>query len=219
MWQFSLFGIPITVEPMHWVSLGIIGYLSVGNGELGSLGILVFVLAGFLSILIHELGHAAAIRKFRLPVEIRMITLGGVAIHPPARTRTERFIISAAGPVAQAAAGFLILFLMKNLSIPAEKVYFLSFFDTFIWISFLWAIFNCLPIFPMDGGHMVKELCGPTRRTWTHIIALITVGLIIVAMVVTGYVATFALIMLLFMGYQNYQMLQLAKRDQDRWKS
>ncbi len=219
MWQFSLFGIPITVEPMHWVSLGIIGYLSVGNGELGSLGILVFVLAGFLSILIHELGHAAAIRKFRLPVEIRMVTLGGVAIHPPARTRSARFIISAAGPVAQATAGLLIFLLINNLSIPAEKVYFLSFFDTFVWISFLWAIFNCLPIFPMDGGQMVKEICGPTRRTWTHIIALITVGLIIVAMLVTGYVATFALIMLLFMGYQNYQMLQLAKRDQDRWKS
>lgn len=218
MWQFSLFGISITVEPMHWFSLAIIGYLSIGQSSLGMIGVLIFIVAGFLSILIHELGHAAAIRKFGLPVQIRMVSLGGVAIHPPARSRLERFIIAAAGPLAQALVAFIVMLLLSKMSIPPEKEYFLKFFNTFIWISFVWAIFNCLPIFPMDGGHMVQEICGPNRRTWPHIIALITIGLIIAAMIITKFIATFALIMLLFMGYQNFQMLQQIKQDQDRWK-
>ena len=58
MIQFSLFGIPVRVEPIFWLTLALIGGgLSARDSE-SLLVVALFVLAGFVSVLIHEMGHA-----------------------------------------------------------------------------------------------------------------------------------------------------------------
>ena len=58
MTRFSLFGIPITIQPFFWVAMAILGYLgNQGGGDNLLMLVAVFMIAGFLSILIHELGH------------------------------------------------------------------------------------------------------------------------------------------------------------------
>ena len=55
--------------------------------------VLVFVFAGFLSIIIHELGHALTIRKYGLPTAITLRAFGGYASFPAGKLdRKQSFL-------------------------------------------------------------------------------------------------------------------------------
>ena len=64
MVQFHLLGFPVTVQPWHWAILAFCGgALGIRDPE-DLLPVLLFMPAGFVSILIHELGHALTMRQF-----------------------------------------------------------------------------------------------------------------------------------------------------------
>jgi hypothetical protein len=61
--------------------------------------LVLFVLAGFISVLIHELGHALTGRLFKAQTAITLHAFGGFAVFPSARfTRWQDFLVTAAGP-------------------------------------------------------------------------------------------------------------------------
>src|SRR3954453_21612656 len=58
MLRFSIFGFPVTVHWMFWVVIAILGGgLDSGNGPKQFQALLLWMVAAFISILIHELGH------------------------------------------------------------------------------------------------------------------------------------------------------------------
>lgn len=208
MIRFKIFGIPVTVEPWFWLTMAFIGggfsALQSNNPE-AFLRVALFVLAGFVSILIHELGHALTIRKFGLPTQITLTTFGGYATHPAGiLSRTKSFLVTAAGPAIQIVFGLLVLLIYINTSMPSDHIEYFVFILAAI--SIIWAVFNCLPIFPLDGGQMLASILGPRRAKILHmtgIICAIIIGLIGLKF---GY-----MLVLVFMGlfaWQNYQMLQ-----------
>ena len=95
MIEFKLFGIPVRVEPLFWLTIAILGGgLSAKSSE-GLLLVALFVLAAFVSVLIHEMGHAMMIRKFGLPTEITLTTLGGYATYPAGvLSRKKSFLVT-----------------------------------------------------------------------------------------------------------------------------
>lgn len=116
--NFSIFGFPVRVHPFFWLVGLIMGLYGRGDGIV----IITWVLATFVSILIHELGHALMIRRFGGEAHIVLYAMGGLAIegqprssdgfgnpwesHTPsytqrARTPREQILISAAGPGIQ----------------------------------------------------------------------------------------------------------------------
>ena len=114
--NFQIFGFPVRIHPLFWVVGLVLGY----RGEADPIWLLTCMVAVFVSILIHELGHAFLIRRFGRPAHIVLYGMGGLAIEghdtphsawssfsfePPRRSRTptEQIIISFAGP----AAGFI----------------------------------------------------------------------------------------------------------------
>ena len=63
MIHFTLFGIPIYIRPTFWIVLAIFGGI-LGVSSVESLIYpALFVIAGFIAILSHELGHALVGRK------------------------------------------------------------------------------------------------------------------------------------------------------------
>ena len=70
MFSFRIFNIPVRVEPWFWVTLALIGGALRANTKEALIAVLFFLLAGFISILVHELGHALTARFFRHRVEI-----------------------------------------------------------------------------------------------------------------------------------------------------
>lgn len=205
MIQFTLFGIPVRVEPLFWLTLAILGGGLSANSSAGLLLVALFVLAAFISVLIHEMGHALMIRKFGLPTQVTLTTLGGYATYPAGvLSRKQSFAVTAAGPAVQLGFGVAVIILSKYLTFENSQL------DQFVWylivVSIVWALFNCLPIYPLDGGQMLAAVLGPRRARSLHVTGMVCAGLVGLFALTSGY-----LFMALFMGlftWQNYQMLQ-----------
>ena len=64
MIRFSIFGIPVQVQPFFWLSLVLIGGAMDANPPAAILELALFVLAGFISILVPEPRPTFTARKF-----------------------------------------------------------------------------------------------------------------------------------------------------------
>lgn len=207
MLSFRIFNIPVHVQPWFWLTLGLIGGGLRASDSLEMLRVLVFIIAGFISILIHELGHALLVRKFKLPTEIHLVALGGFATHPAGRlSRKESFIVTAGGPAIQFALGVLAIVLLGILPFP-EGSLMIWLLNSLAFVSIAWSLLNCLPVFPMDGGQMLAAILGPRRQKTTYLVGMITAivfGLI-------GFLILQQILLAVFMGYFAYQNWQKLK--------
>ncbi|MFO0913418.1 MAG: site-2 protease family protein [Pirellulales bacterium] len=128
---FQFAGTPVRVQPMFWLSALLLG--SRGSAQ----QLLVFVAVMFVSVLVHELGHAVAIRYFGWEPSITLHGFGGVATYHAGlrggNRRTQlglspwgQIVIAAAGPLAGIGlAGCVILGLLAaNRSFPLNLSFF-----------------------------------------------------------------------------------------------
>jgi Zn-dependent protease len=211
MIHFTLWGIPVRIEPWFWITMAFIGGGLHAANSMDILLVLVFMFAGFLSILIHELGHAVAIRRYGLPTSITLQAFGGYASYPSGRlSRPQSFLVTAAGPAVQFAFGVLLIVLARNLSIP-EGSLFGPFLRDLIWVSIAWSVLNCLPVYPMDGGQMLAAVLGPQKQRYVHLIS----AFVAVAIGLAGYLYLGTLLLPLFMAFfawQNWQAFQTTGR-------
>ena len=169
--------------------------------------VIVFVFAGFLSIIIHELGHALTIRKYGLPSAITLRAFGGYASFPAGKLdRKQSFFVTAAGPILQFVFGVLLIVLAPSISIP-EGSLFLPFLRNLIWVSIAWSILNCLPVYPLDGGQMMAAILGPRKQHYVHLISSIVAVIIGIA----GCLYLGSILLPIFMAlfaWQNWQSFQ-----------
>ena len=158
-WQvFQLAGIPLFIHP-SWLFVLVLATLLFqrqyqGNVLLG----LITALLLFLSVVLHELGHALVSQ--RVGVKVRSITLfmlGGVATmerDPP--TPRGALLVAAAGPAVSALLAVLLAAGVHPFShvLPAlsQMAFFLASLNAFL------ALFNLLPGLPLDGGQILKAL-------------------------------------------------------------
>ena len=228
---FRLFGFPVRVTPWFWVVMALIGSDTFNDRVLGPLAIVIWTACGFISILVHELGHSISAKWFRCPSQIVLIAFGGYAEYydgpPPSGWR--RLLVALAGPIA----GLLLfgLVLVSDMSVEwASKHPVLSRFYIYLLIqNLVWSLFNLLPIFPMDGGKALREIlyiCGVRRPDApTYTVSVIVAGLLVTAGLMKllrqdlGILewlpytpGPFMLVWFGMMAYQNYELLQQSKR-------
>src|SRR5258707_9361798 len=105
--NFSLFGIPIRIHPFFWLFSAILGW---DRQRPNFNQILICVLCVFVSILIHELGHALTAKSYGWPPHIVLFAFGGYASYQPSwgKTTGRTLLILFAGP----GAGFIFYFLI-----------------------------------------------------------------------------------------------------------
>jgi Zn-dependent protease/CBS domain-containing protein len=116
---------------------------------------LVASLLFFVSILLHELGHAFVARRFGLRTRsITLFIFGGVARleRDPKDGRAE-FWMAAAGPaVSLALAG--LFYACATLAFVAPSAAAVAKYLALI--NLMLALFNLVPAFPMDGGRLLR---------------------------------------------------------------
>lgn len=174
MIRFLIFNIPVTVQPWFWLTLAFIsGNLFVDNMQ-DIINLLLFLIAGFISILVHELGHALTAKHFGRRVEIVLQAFGGYAAYSGAGAlgRKQSFLITAAGPGIQIVLGLAALAMVR--SGPEMNPQIQYFLVVLAGISLIWAVLNLLPILPMDGGRLVENALGPERRKTALMISLVS---------------------------------------------
>jgi Zn-dependent protease len=186
-WNFVLFGIPIRTSPWFWLAAFMLGQSAATfpiNGKAaGGQGLLVWTVAIFLSILIHELGHSLAFRYFGFDSHIVLYHFGGIAVADRNRyggyaavesNPWNDIAISAAGPAAQLLAAAVVIVLLKLTGYgvpdpigwlgsllagrPLPSDYLEMFLFLFLAVSILWALMNLLPVYPLDGGQISRNL-------------------------------------------------------------
>lgn len=106
---FTLWGIPVSIDPSSWVVLALLGGgLGISSGT-DLLQVAIFVAMGMLSLLAHEMGHALMGRRLtgQQPI-ITIAMMGGLTILPCAPyTRRDQFLFTAAGPLGGLALGLI----------------------------------------------------------------------------------------------------------------
>jgi Zn-dependent protease/CBS domain-containing protein len=115
----------------------------------------------FVTLLLHELSHAAVARRNHLPVDsITLFALGGVArIRKDAATAGTEFWMALAGPIVSAMIGGLALALAFGLGWSPGNEPSTPPLVTLVWLGYInlsLAVFNMIPGFPLDGGRVLR---------------------------------------------------------------
>lgn len=127
-------------------------------------------LALFTLVLLHEFGHALACRQTGGEArEIVLWPLGGVAyVAPPQRPGAVLWSI-AAGPLVNVAIGVVLTGLLWGGGSALWRVSpnAVEWLGQIWWINLVILIFNLLPVYPLDGGQILRALLwfriGPAR--------------------------------------------------------
>jgi Zn-dependent protease/predicted transcriptional regulator len=118
----------------------------------------------FAIIVLHELGHALAARRFGIRTrDIVLLPMGGVARldRVPDDPRQE-LLIAIAGPtinVVLAALLFVVVAITWGIAgISQFNFGPQHFLVSLFWVNVMLAAFNMLPAFPMDGGRVLRAM-------------------------------------------------------------
>ena len=120
---------------------------------------LTFIAVVFISIIVHELGHAFLITNRGFQVNrIALHGLGGDVTGNHGRAKPQdRLLISIAGPAAGLALGLPFL-ILQLLGIFDASYVIATVITMFVWVNIIWSLFNLLPMLPLDGGHAFSSL-------------------------------------------------------------
>jgi Zn-dependent protease len=163
MFRFNLFGFPVEVRWQFWLVTAMLGGAMDARGPEAMRGLFVWMVVVFGSILLHELGHALAMRHFGDGrVNIVLHSFGGYAQGTRWLGRTEDIIISAAGPAASLLIGFIGWLVLEAL--PMRPGLLEDGLLDWKHVNLVWALVNLLPIIPLDGGHISAALHGGDRQ-------------------------------------------------------
>lgn len=202
MIRFKIFGFPVAVHWFFWIIALLIGGGLFAQTADDWARALVMVPVVFISILVHELGHAFAGRHYHARPSILLHGLGGMAtLHGMRANWIQSIWVSAAGPAAGLALGLFSMVLLLFVPIVHEVPMLQQalFFCTLI--NFFWTFVNLLPIMPMDGGQILREILGPRNLKLAYQIGFaVAVGCALLAFMVNLYILA---ILLGFLAYAN----------------
>ena len=127
---------------------------------------LIFILALFFCVLLHEYGHALTARRYGVKTrDIILLPIGGVARleRIPDNPRQELWIALAGPAVNVAIAALLAAWLQVTAGWqPVDQLTVTggSFVERLLVVNLFLVIFNLVPAFPMDGGRVLRALLG-----------------------------------------------------------
>ncbi|WP_376789259.1 M50 family metallopeptidase [Thermoflexus sp.] len=158
---FTLAGTPVRI---HWSLIAVLALAMLGAGALGGWraalrqGLWWGLLFGL--VLLHEIGHLMAARLLRIPVSsILLWPLGGfTAVRLPAGRFGTEFVIALAGPAVNLLiAVSLSVMGMGGSAIRSPGEHWSL--GSILWMfNLLLGVFNLLPVFPLDGGRILRSL-------------------------------------------------------------
>jgi len=153
---------------MHTTFLLLIGWIAVSawlaqRNLPAVLGSVLFVLALFACVVLHEYGHALTARKYGIQTrDITLLPIGGVArLERMPEKPIQELWVALAGPAVNVVIAVLlyIWLVATNTLGPITSLSATSgnFFERLLVVNISLVLFNLIPAFPMDGGRVVRE--------------------------------------------------------------
>lgn len=207
----------LSIHPLFWLFAALLGYLWSHT----LVGTLIWIVVIFVSVLVHELGHALTGLLFKQQVHIQLLMFGGMTTRSgPSIRLWKEFILTLNGPVAGyalSAAAFGIWYVLQPTS-PIIHVM----LSSFVWINLFWSTVNLFPVLPLDGGHLLRivleAIFGAKGTAYALLVGVILGGAITVAAFIVGWILVGAVFFLLtfesFRGWMSYRHVVEGDRDQ-----
>jgi Zn-dependent protease/CBS domain-containing protein len=162
----SIFGIDLFLHASFLLLLpwfGVAHYLT-DRTLASAVGGVVFILAVFSMVILHELSHALVARRYGIQTkDITLLPIGGVArLDRMPDKPFHELVVALAGPLSNvviAAVLFVVLRAMHHATwndmVAPSRAPFLA---QLLFVNLSLAVFNMIPAFPMDGGRAVRAL-------------------------------------------------------------
>ena len=170
-WSWHLFkisGIPLSVHYSFLLLLAYIGYQGwMAQGVTGLIWSVLTVCAFFACVVIHELGHSFAARRYGVGVRrILLMPIGGMAeFDSLPREPSKELVITIAGPAVNFVLAALLWWPVNQL--PQNIMFYSAqgLLFQLLWANLVMGVFNLVPVFPMDGGRIFRALLA-TKFTY-----------------------------------------------------
>ncbi|HEY0947489.1 MAG TPA: site-2 protease family protein [Opitutaceae bacterium] len=167
-WSINLFRIRGIQLALHSSFLLLLGYVAWAgwdeNGGAGLIGNIIQVALLFTCVVLHELGHSFTARHFGVEVpRILLLPIGGMAeFDSIPRKPGSELLIALAGPAVNFALVSLLLVAGALPGFwtpwPAMPLSVLEVLQLMLVVNLIMGVFNLVPVFPMDGGRVLRAL-------------------------------------------------------------
>ena len=217
--HFRIFGIPVRVEPFFVVVAFLFGIRLEPLWVVFAFAVIVFV-----SVLVHELGHAVTYRLLGQRSAIVLHGFGGFTVPTGggrrALSKPKSILVSLSGALTQLVVlGLPAYFVFYRTDWGLQQRIDYAFDQGFFswapvlyylqWVSIWWAVFNLLPIRPLDGGHVAEELVGFENACKLSIGAAVVAGFLAYR---ASFIGLFGLLFFGLFAYMNFQELRAGQQ-------
>jgi Zn-dependent protease len=230
-WSINLFRIRGIQLAVHFSFLLLLAYAAYEGWQDGgweqllwSVGIL---LAFFACVVLHELGHSFTAMHFGIGVRrILLMPIGGMAeFESIPRQPSRELLITLAGPAVNFAIAAILWPVVgfAGDDYPANAV---GFGQLLLHANLLMGCFNLLPVFPMDGGRILRALLAtrlPYLRAtfWAATVGkvLAVIAGMIAALYFNNYLTAFLFAFIYAAGDAEYRAVQRRDLEDAHWRA
>jgi Zn-dependent protease/CBS domain-containing protein len=151
---------------LHVTFLLFVGWIALEQGLLrgefaAALAAVALLLLVFACVLLHELGHAMAARRYGIQTrDIILLPIGGVArlTRMPEKPQQE-IVVALAGPAVNVLIAALLALVLfgtgQPVALPTLRG---GLVEALLFVNVWMVLFNLIPAFPMDGGRVLRAL-------------------------------------------------------------
>lgn len=227
---FRVFGIQLSVHATFFLLLAYAGFLGwEDGGPTGLVWRVMLTTLFFICVVLHELGHSLTARRYGVIVpRILLLPIGGMAEFDriPRRPSAE-FLITIAGPAVNFLLAVLLLPVVWRHLLGAEEIADFSLAELLtqlFWANLIMGTFNLLPVYPMDGGRILRSILALwlpyLRATWWAVMVarLLAPVLAFVAIYfLNSWMLGILFVFIFLAGNSEYRLLLLREREAVYW--
>lgn len=188
--------------------IALIGWLYTQN----VIGTVIFAAIIFVSILVHEFGHALTAAAFGHRAYIELWAMGGLTHRTGPKLRLwKEFVIVMNGPLCGFGLGLAAYVTLHFIGSEASTLLVQMLWVTYF-VNIFWTLLNLLPIIPLDGGHLLRILMeGALGMKGVKIAFFISFILAACLALLSMYAGQIFLMIIFFMftfeGFRSFQSL------------
>lgn len=230
-WSIKLFriaGIRLEVHSTFFLLLAYVGWEGWTEGALnGLIWRVLTVCAFFVCVVLHELGHSFTARGYGVGISrILLMPIGGMAEFDslPREPRKE-LLITLAGPAVNFVLAALLWWPVAQMP---NVIYYYSFNGLVYQLlvaNLVMGIFNLVPVFPMDGGRILRALLAtrfPYLRA-TRIAATVgkifaVIGILVMLFWLDSVLGALLFTFILFAGEAEYRAVKRREEQDAHWR-
>ncbi len=227
---FRVFGIQLAVHVSFFLLLAYVGYEGWMEAALpGLLWSVGLILIFFVCVILHELGHSLTAQRYGVRVSrILLLPIGGMAeFDRIPRNPWQELVITVAGPAVNFVLAGLFFVLSWRGLVNVEEVTpnsFASLLDTLWFWNLVMGAFNLLPVFPMDGGRILRALLAlklPYLRAtyWAALVSKILAPVFagVAFFVFDSKMLGVLFLFILFVGDAEYRLALRRDQEERSW--